>query len=159
MSPPTTASRPRSSSGACARRCRPTSRSDRQRGALTQTADEINDQIGSFLTPALLAFAGAALLVGAFIIFNTFSITVAQRTREFALLRTLGATRGQILGAVAAEALVIGVAASVLGLLLGLAFAKALGALFDAIGLGLPTAARGAGAADDRPRRWASASA
>ena len=46
-----------------------------------------------FLTPALLAFSGAALLVGAFIIFNTFSITVAQRTREFALLRSLGATR------------------------------------------------------------------
>ncbi len=63
-----------------------------------ETAEEINDQIGSFLTPALLALAGAAVLVGAFIIFNTFSITVAQRTREFAMLRALGATRGQILG-------------------------------------------------------------
>ena len=109
--------------------------------AADQTADEISDQIGSFLTPALLAFAGAALLVGAFIIFNTFTITVAERTREFALLRTLGATRGQILRAVAAEALVIGVAASFLGLLLGLAFAKALASMFEAIGLGLPTAA------------------
>ena len=61
---------------------------------------DINDQIGGFLKPALLAFAGAALLVGAFIIFNTFTITVAERTREFAMLRTLGATRRQILGSV-----------------------------------------------------------
>ena len=107
--------------------------------AADQNADEINDQIGSFLTPALLAFAGAALLVGAFIIFNTFTITVAERTREFAMLRTLGATRGQILGAVALEALVIGAAASGLGLVLGLGFAKVLASMFEAVGLGLPT--------------------
>jgi putative ABC transport system permease protein len=97
-----------------------------------QQADAASDAIGSFLTPALLALSGAALLVGAFIIFNTFSITVAQRSREFALLRSLGATRAQILLAVAAEALVIGVTASVLGLLAGLGIAAALGALFDA---------------------------
>jgi putative ABC transport system permease protein len=108
--------------------------------AADETADEISDQIGRFLTPALLAFAGAALLVGAFIIFNTFTITVAERTREFALLRTLGATRGQVLGAVALEALVIGACASLLGLLLGLGFAKVLAAMFEAVGLGLPTA-------------------
>jgi putative ABC transport system permease protein len=108
--------------------------------AADETADEISDQIGRFLTPALLAFAGAALLVGAFIIFNTFTITVAERTREFALLRTLGATRGQILGAVALEALVIGAGASLLGLLLGLGFAKFLATMFEAVGLGLPTA-------------------
>jgi putative ABC transport system permease protein len=107
--------------------------------AADENAAEINDQIGSFLTPALLAFAGAALLVGAFIIFNTFTITVAERTREFAMLRTLGATRAQILGAVALEALVIGVVASASGLLLGLGFAKALAAMFEAVGLGLPT--------------------
>ncbi len=107
--------------------------------AADENADEISDQIGSFLTPALLAFAGAALLVGAFIIFNTFTITVAERTREFAVLRTLGATRGQILAAVAIEALVIGAVASGLGLLLGLGFAKVLASLFEAIGLGLPT--------------------
>ena len=98
---------------------------------------EANDAL-AFLSPALLAFAGAALLVGAFIIFNTFSITVAQRTREFALLRSLGATRRQILAAVALEALVIGSAASALGLLAGLGFAAALGALFDAAGFGIP---------------------
>ena len=97
-----------------------------------EQADTANDAIGSFLTPALLALSGAALLVGAFIIFNTFSITVAQRSREFALLRSLGATRAQILLAVAAEALVIGVTASVLGLFAGLGIAAALGALFDA---------------------------
>ena len=60
-------------------------------------AKQANDSIGSFLTPALLAFSGAALLVGAFIIFNTFSISVAQRRREFALLRSMGATRRQVL--------------------------------------------------------------
>ena len=60
-----------------------------------ETANEINDQIGAFLTPALLALAGAAVLVGAFIIFNTFSITVAQRAREFAMLRAIGATRAR----------------------------------------------------------------
>src|SRR4051794_6696529 len=97
-----------------------------------EQAKTTNDAIGSFLTPALLALSGAALLVGAFIIFNTFSITVAQRAREFALLRALGATRRQILLAVAVEALAIGVAASVLGLLAGLGIAVALGALFDA---------------------------
>ena len=77
-------------------------------------------------------------MVGAFIIFNTFSITVAQRTREFALLRALGATRRQVLGAVAAEALLIGAAASALGLAVGLGFARLLGTLFDAVGFGIP---------------------
>jgi len=118
-------------------------------GAQTAADDaaEINAQIGGFLTPALLAFAGAALLVGAFIIFNTFSITVAQRTREFALMRALGATRRQVLGAVTAEALAVGVAASIAGLFLGLAFARGLGALFDAAGMGIPR-----GAMDLAPR-------
>ena len=112
-------------------------------------ADEsaaINDAMG-FLTPALLAFAAAALLVGAFIIFNTFSITIAERAREFALLRALGATRGQVLRAVVAEALLIGVAASLAGLALGLAFARGLGAMFDAAGFGIPR-----GAMDLAPR-------
>jgi putative ABC transport system permease protein len=103
-------------------------------------ADDINDSIGGFMTPMLLALGGAALLVGAFIIFNTFSITVAQRTREFALLRALGSTRRQILAAVAGEALVLGATASALGLLGGLGFAKLLGGLFDAAGFGIPLA-------------------
>ena len=126
---------------------------DRLRGALPATLDvktgqqsaadeagEINDAMG-FLTPALLAFAGAALLVGAFIIFNTFSITIAERAREFALLRALGATRGQVLRAVVAEALLIAILASAAGLALGLGFARGLGALFDAGGWGMPRGA------------------
>jgi putative ABC transport system permease protein len=104
-----------------------------------EEADEISSSINSFLGPALLTFAGAALLVGAFIIFNTFSISVAERTQEFASLRTLGATRLQVLGSVAAEALLIGVIASVAGLFAGLGFARLLGSLFDAFGFPVPT--------------------
>jgi putative ABC transport system permease protein len=103
-----------------------------------ESADEINDQIGSFLTPALLALAGAAVLVGAFIIFNTFSITVAQRMREFAMLRALGATRRQLLGVVTGEALAVGIVASAAGIAAGIGFAKLLNALFDAAGFGIP---------------------
>jgi putative ABC transport system permease protein len=103
-----------------------------------ENADEINDSIGGFLTPALLAFAGAALLVGAFIIFNTFSITVAQRTREFAVLRSLGATRRQVMGAMLMEALALGAIASVVGIAAGVGFAKLLSGLFDVMGFGIP---------------------
>lgn len=116
------------------------------RQSAADEAGEINDAMG-FLTPALLAFAGAALLVGAFIIFNTFSITIAERAREFALLRALGATRGQVLRAVVAEALLIALVASAAGLLLGLGFARGLGAMFDAAGWGIPR-----GAMDLAPR-------
>ncbi len=101
---------------------------------------QIADQINGFLGTALLAFAGVAVLVGAFIIFNTFSITVAQRSRELALLRTLGATRRQVLGSVLGEALVVGFGASLVGLLGGFLIDKALVSLFDAIGFGLPLA-------------------
>ncbi len=92
----------------------------------------------SFLTTLLLVFAGIALFVGAFMIFNTFSITTAQRTREFALLRTLGATRRQVLRAVVGEALVVGLLASALGLAAGLVIAPALKGLFKAFGADLP---------------------
>ncbi|MET0957737.1 MAG: FtsX-like permease family protein [Solirubrobacterales bacterium] len=103
-----------------------------------ETANEINDQIGAFLTPALLALAGAAVLVGAFIIFNTFSITVAQRAREFAMLRAIGATRAQVLAAVVGEALAIGFAASAVGIAAGVGLAKLFSSLFDAVGFGIP---------------------
>ncbi|MBA2239843.1 MAG: ABC transporter permease [Solirubrobacterales bacterium] len=92
-----------------------------------------------FLQTALLVFAGVALFVAAFLIFNTFSITVAQRTREFAMLRTLGAGRRQIIAAVVLEALVIGLLASVLGLAAGIGFSPAVGALFGGVGIDLPT--------------------
>jgi putative ABC transport system permease protein len=101
-----------------------------------QTSSGIND----FLTPLLLAFAGATVFAGAFIIFNTFAITVAQRTREFAMLRTIGASRRQVLRSVLLEALLIGLLASLAGILVGVGFAKLLDTAFDAIGFGLPTA-------------------
>ena len=94
----------------------------------------------SYLRYALLAFGGIALFVGAFVIFNTLSITVAQRTREFATLRTLGASRRQVLRSVLVETVVIGVLASLTGLALGFALAKELSALFGALGLGMPQA-------------------
>ncbi len=103
-----------------------------------KNAQDVHDALG-FLTTALLAFAGIALFVGAFIIFNTFSITVAQRMREFALLRTLGASRRQIMSQVIFEGLLIGVIGSVIGLLLGLVLAPGLRALFKALGADLPS--------------------
>ena len=92
----------------------------------------------SFIRTFLLVFAYVSLFVGAFIIFNTFSITVAQRTREFGLLRTLGGSRGQVLRSVIFEGLLLGVLGSVLGLLLGILLAPALDALFKAFGADLP---------------------
>src|SRR5205807_5592551 len=88
---------------------------------------------------ALLAFAGIALFVGSFVIANTLSITIAQRMREFATLRTIGATRRQILRPVIIEALVIGIVGSVTGLFLGLGLAKGLNKVFVAAGIDLPT--------------------
>jgi putative ABC transport system permease protein len=99
--------------------------------------DEIDEFIG-ILQTILLVFAGVALFVASFLIFNTFSITVAQRTREFAMLRTLGANRRQIITSVVVEALAIGAVASVIGLFAGIAFAPAIGALFDSVGIDLP---------------------
>src|SRR5207302_9721518 len=81
---------------------------------------------------------GIALFVGGFMIFNTFSITVAQRMREFALLRTLGASRRQVLRAVVVEALLVGLGSSLIGLLAGLGLAPGLNGLFKAFGASLP---------------------
>ncbi len=89
----------------------------------------------------LLAFAGVALFVGSFVIANTLSITIAQRTRELATLRTLGATQRQVRRSVLLEAFLIGLLASVVGLFLGLALAKALNSLFVSFGIDLPQAA------------------
>jgi putative ABC transport system permease protein len=94
----------------------------------------------SFIRSFLLAFAGIALFVGSFVIANTLSITIAQRVREFATLRTIGATRRQVLRSVIVESLVIGFVASLVGLFLGLALAKGLNAAFVAFGIDLPTA-------------------
>jgi putative ABC transport system permease protein len=92
----------------------------------------------SFLQGFLLAFGGIALFVGAFVIANSLSITIAQRTREFATVRTIGASRRQILRAVLIESLVIGTLASLTGLVFGLVLAKGLFWLFDQVGFTLP---------------------
>ncbi|MGD9995892.1 MAG: ABC transporter permease [Ilumatobacteraceae bacterium] len=99
-----------------------------------QQADMEGDFINFFET-FLLAFAGIALLVATFSIHNTFSILVAQRTRESALLRALGASRRQIVGSVASEALVVGAGASAVGLGAGAGIAYGLKALLASIGL------------------------
>ncbi len=111
----------------------------------TQEAQEQTDEVGEFtkfFRYFLLAFAGIALFVGAFVIFNTFSITVAQRTREFATLRTIGASRRQVLGSIVLESLVIGLLASLLGLALGVLLAEGIQALFKSLGADFPTADR-----------------
>jgi putative ABC transport system permease protein len=88
----------------------------------------------------LLAFAALALFVGAFVIFNTLSITVAQRAREFATLRTLGASRRQVLRSVLLEGAVLGTLASLVGLGLGVVLAKGLTAVMKLLQLELPSA-------------------
>ncbi len=101
-------------------------------------SDEIRENLG-FLQTMLLVFAFVALFVGAFLIFNTFSITVAQRIAEFGMLRTLGASRGQILRTVIVEALAIGLLGALVGIAGGYLIAILLNALFEAIGVDLPT--------------------
>jgi putative ABC transport system permease protein len=110
------------------------------RSGAEQAAEDAKDTdtFISFLRDFLLAFGGIALFVGSFVIANSLSITIAQRTREFATYRTMGATRRQVLRAIFAEALVIGTLASVVGLFLGLGLAKGLFRLFDALGFTLP---------------------
>ncbi|HJR94129.1 MAG TPA: FtsX-like permease family protein, partial [Gaiellaceae bacterium] len=100
-------------------------------------AEETNEFI-TFLQGFLLAFGGIALFVGSFVIANSLSITIAQRTRELATLRTLGASRRQVLASIVVESLIVGVVASVIGLFLGLLLAKGLFWLFDAVGFTLP---------------------
>jgi putative ABC transport system permease protein len=105
--------------------------------AAQRQSDDIASDLG-FLRIALLVFAGISLFVGAFQIFNTFSITVAQRTREFGMLRTLGASRGQILSSVGIEALALGALGALVGLAAGILFAAGINALFKAVGADLP---------------------
>jgi putative ABC transport system permease protein len=100
-------------------------------------ADNLNSSL-SMIRNFLLGFGAIALLVGAFVIFNTLSITVAQRTREFATLRTLGASRKQVMRSVIVEGFVVGLVASVTGLIAGLGIAKGLILLFSVMGTDLP---------------------
>jgi putative ABC transport system permease protein len=98
------------------------------------------DEFVSIIRYFLLGFGGIALFVGAFVIFNTLSITVAQRTRELATLRMLGASRRQLLRSIVVEGLAIGALGSVAGLVVGIGLAKGLSALFRAIDFALPEA-------------------
>ena len=123
---------------------------DRIAGVLPDTAEvitgaqlteenqsDIKEGLGFFNT-FMVTFAGIALFVGSFIIYNTFSILVAQRSRETALLRAIGASRRQVLGSILLEALVVGLVASVLGIAAGLGMAQLLKALLDGFGFDLP---------------------
>lgn len=101
------------------------------------TADIDADFLSSFRR-LLVAFAVIALVVASFSIHNTFAMLAAQRTRESALLRALGATRRQVLGSLVLEAVAVGVVASAAGVLGGLGFAGGLKGIFDAAGFALP---------------------
>jgi putative ABC transport system permease protein len=103
-----------------------------------RSSEEIRDNLGFFQT-FLLVFAFIALFVGAFLIFNTFSITVAQRVTEFGMLRTLGASRRQILSTVIVEAVAIGLVGALLGIAGGFLVALLLKSLFVSFGIDLPT--------------------
>jgi putative ABC transport system permease protein len=105
----------------------------------TELAKQSTDAIGQglkFFNYILLGFAGIALFVGVFIIFNTFSIIVAQRTRELALMRAMGASRRQMIVSVVLEAVVIGVVASVVGLAAGVGVGALLASFFATFGGG-----------------------
>ncbi|MFC0600257.1 ABC transporter permease [Streptomyces palmae] len=107
-----------------------------------ELVDESRDQIGSFLDImkyAMLGFAGIAVLVGIFLIVNTFSMLVAQRTREIGLMRAIGSSRMQINGSVLIEALLLGVVGSVLGVLGGIGLAVGLMKIMAGAGLELDT--------------------
>jgi putative ABC transport system permease protein len=116
-------------------------------GAAVETAEAQDrfdlgglDEFLEILRTALLVFGFISLFVGAFIIFNTLSITVAQRTKEFGLMRMIGASRRQVLRSVVLEAIVIGLVASIIGILAGLGLAKGISALFESFGIDLPSA-------------------
>ncbi|WP_431034368.1 ABC transporter permease [Streptomyces sp. P6-2-1] len=107
-----------------------------------ESADENNKDTASFLDVmkyALLGFAGIAFLVGIFLIVNTFSMLVAQRTRELGLLRAVGSSRRQVNRSVLVEALLLGVVGSVLGVAAGVGLAVGLMKLMSAVGMNLST--------------------
>lgn len=108
-------------------------------GAEARTA--LAEQAVSYVDPFLLmilAFAAISLVVAAFVIYNTFTILVAQRMRELALLRCVGASRRQVFGAVLAESTVVGVLASVVGLGVGVGMGYAIFAVMRSAGMPLP---------------------
>jgi putative ABC transport system permease protein len=115
----------------------PTAKVETSQAKTTSEINDINKSTG-VVQKFLLGFGFIALFVGSFVIANTLSITIAQRVREFATLRTIGGSRRQVLRVVMLEAFVVGVIASILGLVLGLGLAKGLNALFKALGVEFP---------------------
>jgi putative ABC transport system permease protein len=105
-----------------------------------ESSDAVNEDL-AFVTIMFGVFAGIALFVGSFIIWNTFTMIVSQRSREIALLRAVGATRRQVMRNLVAEAFLLGVFASAVGLALGVGVAKGLTFLMDAVGFSLPSTA------------------
>ena len=93
----------------------------------------------SFVTVFLMVFAVIALFVGSFIIYNSFSILVAQRRKEMALLRAIGAGRRQVMSSVLVEAVTVGIIASVAGLAAGIGVATGLKAMMSGMGIDLPS--------------------
>ena len=102
-----------------------------------ENQSDIEDAL-AFFNILLLVFAGIALFVSIFIIYNTFSIIVAQRQRETALLRAVGASRRQVIGSLMAEAIVIGIVASLIGFAAGIGVSALLKALLAAFGIDIP---------------------
>jgi putative ABC transport system permease protein len=98
----------------------------------------VRDSMGIFTT-VLLVFAGVSVLVGSFVIWNTFNVLVAQRRREVALLRAVGATRRQVLTGVLVEAGLVGLVSGVIGLAAGVGLAEGIRALLTLVGLEMPT--------------------
>jgi putative ABC transport system permease protein len=106
--------------------------------ALTkETQDSVHKALG-FITKGLLVFGFVALIVGMFIIYNTFSIVIAQRMREMALLRAIGASQRQVLGSVIGEAVAVGLIASAVGVAVGVLLSIGLKGLMNAIGFEIP---------------------
>jgi putative ABC transport system permease protein len=106
---------------------------------LARTGDQDVGEFVDLLTGLLLGFAALGVVVGAFIIFNTFTILVTQRTRELGLLRAMGASRRQVITAVVTEAGMVGAVAAVSGLVLGVVVARLLMSLVDSLGFRIPT--------------------
>ena len=103
-----------------------------------ENADAIAEDL-KFVKVLFMIFAGVALFVGSFIIWNTFTMIVTQRSREIALLRAIGATRRQVMRSLLLEALMIGAGASAIGVALGVGVARGLRLLMDFVGLTLPS--------------------
>ncbi|WP_245847433.1 ABC transporter permease [Dietzia natronolimnaea] len=115
-------------------------------GYEVSTGEEVKERLSAQLSTVLdfvnyffVAFGLIALLVGTFIIYNTFSMLVAQRMRELALLRAIGATRGQLTRSVLAEAALTGLVGSAIGVLAGFGLARVIFAVLDAFDLGIPS--------------------